>query len=156
MTVKRFLPHPCAAAFAAVLACSAPMAQPAAQSPAPAAELPLTTAARTSLGITIYNDGRALVRDARRLRLAPGVQKIAMRDVAATIQPETASLKSVSGPGFDLLEQNFDFDLLTPAKLMEKAVGQQVTLVRVAPGTGAETREKGKIKTPGRLPGGSV
>ena len=44
-----------------------------------------------------------------------------------------------------IVEQNFDFDLLTPAKLMEKAVGQEVTIVRVNPATGAETREQAQV-----------
>src|ERR1700751_3835507 len=87
-----------------------------------AQETALTTSSRTSLGITIYNDGQALVRDARRVTLARGTQRIAFREVAATIRPETASLKSVGGAGFDLLEQNFDFDLLTPTALLRKYV----------------------------------
>jgi hypothetical protein len=145
MTVKPFNRYQPAVALAAALACTAPMAQPAAQSTPAPAEQSLTTATRTSLGVTIYNDGRALVRDARRMRFAPGVQKIAMRDVAATIQPETASLKSLSGPGFDLLEQNFDFDLLTPTALLNKYVGRQVTVWHTNPGSGAETSETATV-----------
>jgi hypothetical protein len=44
-----------------------------------------------------------------------------------------------------IVEQNFDFDLLTPAKLMEKAVGQEVTIVRTNPATGAEDREQALV-----------
>jgi hypothetical protein len=110
-----------------------------------APEVSLTTSSRASLGITIYNDGQALVRDARRVRLARGTQKIAFREVAATIRPETASLKPVSGAGFDLLEQNFDFDLLTPAALLHKYVGRQVTVIHANPATGAETSEQATV-----------
>lgn len=108
-------------------------------------ELALTPATRTALGVTIYNDGQALVRDARKLHLARGVQKIAMREVAATIRPETASLKSVAGPGFDVLEQNFDFDLLTPAALLNKYVGRQVTVWHTNPATGTESSEAATV-----------
>jgi hypothetical protein len=62
--------------------------------------------------------------------------------VSAQIRPETVSL---SAADISIVEQNFDFDLLTPAKLMEKAVGQEVTIVRVNPATGAETREQALV-----------
>jgi hypothetical protein len=62
--------------------------------------------------------------------------------VSARIRPETVSL---AAEGITIVEQNFDFDLLTPTKMMEKAVGQEVTLVRTSPGTGAETREKALV-----------
>lgn len=118
---------------------------PAAESASDAAETSLTTSSRTSLGITVYNDGEALVRDARRVALARGTQRVAFREVAATIRPETASLKPVSGAGFDLLEQNFDFDLLTPTALLRKYVGKQVTVIRTNPATGAETSEQATV-----------
>ena len=63
-------------------------------------------------------------------------------DVSAQIRPETVTL---SGAGLGIVEQNFDFDLLTPAALMQKAVGETVTLVRINPATGAETRERARI-----------
>jgi hypothetical protein len=121
------------------------LASGAAAANAAASETPLTTSARSSLGITIYNDGQALVRDARRVTLARGTQRIAFRDVAATIRPETASLKAVSGAGFELLEQNFDFDLLTPEALLHKYVGRQVKVIRTNPATGAETSEQATV-----------
>ncbi len=132
---------PITLALTAALACTAAAATPTAGPP----ETSLTTSSRTSLGITIYNDGQALVRDARRVTLARGTQRIALREVAATIRPETASLKSVAGAGFDLLEQNFDFDLLTPNALLHKYVGRQVTVIRTNPATGAETSEQATV-----------
>ena len=57
-------------------------------------------------------------------------------------EPETVTL---NGRGIGIVEQNFDFDLLSPAALMQKAVGQTVTLVRTNPATGAETRERARI-----------
>jgi hypothetical protein len=128
-------------ALAGTLACAAAPAQPAPEPP----EAALSTSSRTALGITIYNDGQALVRDARRAALAAGVQRIAFREVAATIRPETASLKAVGGGGFDLLEQNFDFDLLTPQALLRKYAGRQVTVIHTNAATGAETPEQATV-----------
>jgi hypothetical protein len=128
-------------AVTALLAIGATAAQPAPDAP----EVPLTTSSRSSLGITIYNDGEALVRDVRRVALSHGTQRVAFREVAATIRPETASLKSVSGSGFELLEQNFDFDLLTPAALLHKYVGRSVTVIRTNSATGAESSEQATV-----------
>jgi hypothetical protein len=95
-----------------------------------------------TLSVTIYNDDLALVQDRRDIEVKDGRQRIEFQDVSAQIRPETVSL---SAPDISIVEQNFDFDLLTPAKLMEKAVGQEVTIVRVNPATGAETREQAQV-----------
>jgi hypothetical protein len=108
-------------------------------------EVTLSTAQRTALGITVYNDGQALVRDTRKATLARGVQRVAFRDVAATIVPETAALQALGGTGFALLEQNFDFDLLSPESLLQKYVGRRVTVTRTNPATGAETSEQATV-----------
>jgi hypothetical protein len=99
-------------------------------------------AAERSLSVTIYNDDLALVQDRRDIDLKGGRQRIEFQDVSAQIRPETASL---TAGDISIVEQNFDFDLLTPAKLMEKAVGHEVTIVRVNPATGAETREQAEV-----------
>ncbi len=98
--------------------------------------------AQGDLAITIYNDDRALVQDVRRLTIAEGRSQIEFPDVSARIQPETLSFNA---DGAGIIEQNFDFDLLTPAKLMEKAIGQTVTLVRTNTATGQETRERATV-----------
>lgn len=80
---------------------------------------PLAAQAQTrDVSVTIYNSNLALVEDARPLDLKAGRQKLEFKDVSAAIRPETVSL---SAPGVTILEQNFDYDLLTPDKLMEKA-----------------------------------
>src|SRR5580692_1200044 len=99
-------------------------------------------AADRTVSVTIYNDNLALVQDRRDIDIKGGRQRIEFEDVSAQIRPETASL---SAADISIVEQNFDFDLLTPAKLMEKAVGQEVTIVRVNPATGAETREQAQV-----------
>ncbi len=99
-------------------------------------------AAERALSVTIYNNDLALVQDRRDIEVKDGRQRIEFQDVSAQIRPETVSL---SAADIGIVEQNFDFDLLTPAKLMEKAVGQEVTIVRVNPATGAETREQAQV-----------
>ncbi len=102
----------------------------------------LSPAAERSLAVTIYADDLALVQDRRDIDVQDGRQRIEFQDVSAQIRPETVSL---TAPDISIVEQNFDFDLLTPAKLMEKAVGQEITIVRVNPATGAETREQAQV-----------
>ena len=98
------------------------------------------------VAVTIYNGDLALVRDRRRVRLEAGTDALAYRDVSAQIRPETAMLRSVSHPdGLQVLEQNFDFDLLTPQKLLEKYVGAKVGVVKTHPTTGEETEEEAVV-----------
>lgn len=98
-----------------------------------------------SVAVTIYNN-LALVKDQRKVNLNAGLNNLALRDVSAQIRPETALLRSLSNAGsFTTLEQNFDFDLLTPQKLLEKYVGRNVTVARVNPATGIETAEQATV-----------
>jgi hypothetical protein len=99
-------------------------------------------AAEPTLSVTIYNNDLALIQDRRDIDVTGGRQRIEFEGVSAQIRPETVSLAAAD---IGILEQNFDFDLLTPAKLMEKAVGHNVTIVRVNPATGAETREQAEV-----------
>lgn len=94
------------------------------------------------LSLTIYNNDLALVQDIRHLDVAAGRSRLEFKDVSASIKPETVSL---SGKGLSVVEQNFDYDLLTPAKMMEKAVGKQIQIVRTNPGTGGQTTETATV-----------
>ncbi|MDT7850022.1 DUF4139 domain-containing protein [Methylophilus sp. VKM B-3414] len=101
---------------------------------------------QTSVAVTIYNEDLALVKDSRKLKLSNGLSAVSFRDVSAQIKPETALLRSLlPNTSLQVLEQNFDFDLLTPHKLLEKYVGQQVTVIRTNPTTGAETEETATV-----------
>ena len=105
----------------------------------------LPSPSRTAQGdvaVTIYNNDVALIQDRRELNLPAGRSKQDFPDVSAQIRPETVTL---TGSGIGIVEQNFDFDLLTPAAMMQKAVGESVTLVRINPATGAEVRERARI-----------
>jgi len=105
-----------------------------ADSPAPPAQ--------SDVSLTIYANNQALVQDVRAIAFHGGRQRIEFRNVSAQIRAETASL---AAGDLQVIEQNFDYDLLSPAKIMENAVGETVTLVRTNPATGAETRETAKI-----------
>src|SRR5688572_33260710 len=103
-------------------------------------EKPSTLADQQSVAITIYNQNLALVKDQRRVSFEAGRNRLALREVSGRMRPETALLRSLSHPGaLTLLEQNFDFDLLTPQKLLEKYVGRQVRVFRVNQKTGEES-----------------
>ena len=95
-----------------------------------------------NLAITIYNDNLALVQDTRQLNLPSGRSRQEFPNVSGQIQPETVTL---GASDVSIVEQNFDYDLLSPAKLMEKAVGEEITLVRTNPATGAEERERARV-----------
>jgi len=103
---------------------------------------PAALSAERTLSVTIYSGDLALVQDRREIDVKGGRQRLEFQDVSAQIRPETVSL---TANDIAIVEQNFDFDLLTPAKLMEKAVGQEITIVRVNPATGAETREQAQV-----------
>ena len=98
--------------------------------------------AQGDVSLTIYNNNLALVQDVRSVTLPGGKSRQEFPDVSAQIRAETVSL---GGEGFGILEQNFDYDLLSPSALMQKAVGQYVTLLRTNPATGAETRERALV-----------
>ncbi len=109
-------------------------------------EKPSTLADQQLVAVTIYNENLALVKDTRKLVLGAGANRVALREVSARMRPETALLRSLSHPGsFTLLEQNFDFDLLTPAKLLEKYVGRTVRIARTHPTTGVDTLETATV-----------
>ena len=118
--------------------------------PSMAAEIVSTLADQEEVAVTIYNDDLALVRDRRQVTLPKGAAALALREVSAQIRPETALLRSLSHPrGFAVYEQNFDFDLLTPGKLLEKYVGSTVQVVRTHPQSGVDQAESATVLAAG-------
>lgn len=99
-------------------------------------------AAEPQVSMTVYNEDLALIEEVRTLDIVAGRQRLEFKDVSAAIRPETVAL---SAPGVTIIEQNFDYDLLSPDKLMEKAVGQQVKIVRTNPGTGQQVTETATV-----------
>ncbi len=90
-----------------------------------------TLAEQTKVAVTVYNNGFGVVRDERRLSLPPGDVALRFMEVASAIQPETVQIDPLTaGPQLTVLEQNYEYDLLSPAKLLEKYVGQTLTLIQ--------------------------
>ena len=89
-----------------------------------------TAADRQSVNITVYNSNLGLVRETRRINLPDGRIALRFADVTAQIRPETVHLASLLSPNaLRILEQNYQYDLLNPSKLLDKFVGKQITLV---------------------------
>src|SRR5882724_10721088 len=97
---------------------------------------------QVDLAVTVYNSDIALVRDVRNLRLPRGSFDLRFMDIAATVNPATVHFRSLTEPSrVNVLEQNYEYDLLEPDKLLRKYVGRDVTLVRRRSENG-ETREE--------------
>jgi len=120
------------------------------QAAEPAKDVVSTAADREAVAVTVYNDDLALVKERRRVDLPAGPARLSLREVAAQMRPETALLRAAGGPPLHLVEQNFDFDLLTPQKLLEKYVGRQVTVIRAHPTSDAERRESATVLAAGQ------
>ena len=104
--------------------------------PATAKELVIGTDTEKSISLTIYNRDLALVRDVRHVKLPKGELQLAYSGISGEIKPETALFKA---DNISILEQNFEFDLLTPESLLQKYVGRQVEIIKKHPTTGEET-----------------
>src|SRR5216684_1373461 len=86
---------------------------------------------QTDLAVTVYNSNIALIRDVRQLQLPTGSFRLKFMDIAATVNPATVHFRSLNEPDkLAVTEQNYEYDLLEPAKLLNKYVGKEVTLVR--------------------------
>ena len=84
------------------------------------------------LAVTVYNSNVALVRDVRRVRLPEGTIDLRYMDIAAQVNPATVHIVSLTSPkDLNVLEQNYEYDLLSPQKLLQKYIGKELTLIRV-------------------------
>jgi hypothetical protein len=90
-----------------------------------------TLSDQSDLAVTVYNSNIALVRDVRQLQLPTGTFRLKFMDIAATVNPATVHFRSVNEPDkVSVIEQNYEYDLLEPSKLLNKYVGKEVTIVR--------------------------
>ena len=104
-----------------------------------AAPLTSTLKDQQDVAVTIYNSNIGLVKDTRIIDFKPGIHELKFMDVAAKIDPATVHIKSlVNGSSLNVLEQNYEYDLLSPQKLLEKFVGQKVQLATINPDTKKE------------------
>jgi hypothetical protein len=98
---------------------------------------------QTELAVTVYNSNIALVRDVRQVALPNGILDLRFLDIAATVNPATVHFRSLSEPSrLGILEQNYQFDLLDPQRLLRKYVGRDVTLVRTRMENGSSRTEE--------------
>jgi len=98
---------------------------------------------QTDLNVTVYNSNIALIRDVRNLALPSGTFRLKFMDIAATVNPATVHFRSLNEPEkLSVIEQNYEYDLLEPAKLLHKYVGKEVTLVRTYQDSGTTKHEE--------------
>ena len=113
--------------------------------PAPQQDQTTTLDDQSELAITVYNSDVALVRDVRNLQLARGASNLRFMDIAATVNPATVHFRSLTEPtSVRVLEQNYEYDLLEPDKLLRKYVGREVTLMRMRQEGGSTRQEEVK------------
>lgn len=98
------------------------------------------------VSMTVYSNGRALIRDRRKINLEKGQLALEIQDVSAQMRAETAQIRNVNSP-YELFvhEQNLEFDLLSPRKLLEKYLGKKVTVIRTHPTNGTDTEETAEV-----------
>lgn len=109
---------------------------------------------RVSAAVTIYNQNMGLVREVREFEVPSGAAELAYEDVTAQIRPETVHFKDLSsGQAIRVLEQNYRYDILAPTSLIQRYVGEAVTLVHVVPGTGEVQRRQATLLSIGDVTG---
>lgn len=104
-----------------------------------------TAEQRDAVAITVYNQNFGLVREIRTLDLTRGYVSLEYADVASGIQPETVNVRPIGGGSLRVLEQNYQYDLLSPQKLLEKYVGRTVNVYRTNPLTGIDEAVEAEV-----------
>ena len=107
---------------------------------------------RQELAVTVYSGGFGLVREVRTLPLAKGKAELEFAGVAGTIQPETVQIQPLGNAALRVLEQNYQYDLLSPEKLLEKYVGRQVRVLRWSETKGRDEERDAIVLTAGTPP----
>ncbi len=81
------------------------------------------------VNLTVYNQNFAIVKQRRLMDLGKGVRTVKFPDVAATIVPETVQFGSLRPGGATVLEQNYEFDLVSASKLLHKYIDREITII---------------------------
>jgi len=141
------LSHWAVAAAIAVSVSGARISTTGAAEPAALGQDSTTLDDQVELSLTVYNSALALVRDVRNVQLAPGTLDLKFMDIAATVNPATVHFRSLTEPSrVSVLEQNYEYDLLEPDKLLRKYVGRDVTIVRYRQDGGTSVEEAVKAR----------
>lgn len=108
---------------------------------------------RSSVDLTIYNQNLSLVREERTFTLGKGLVRVVVPDIPATIDGSSVHFLSLTDPeGVRVLEQNYQYDLVNQAKLLERYLGKEVEYVRTDPATNHEYTVTGKLLATGYAP----
>ncbi len=111
-----------------------------------ASEVRSGTDDQTGLAVTIYNNDLAMIRDQRRVTLPVAITDLAFEDISGKIKPETAQLSSQSADhSISLIEQNFEFDLLSPQVLLKASIGKQIGVISTHPTTGERSQREAMV-----------
>ncbi len=90
--------------------------------------------------------GYGVVRETRGIELKEGENVIRFSDVASGIDPTTVSFKSLTAPdGAAVLEQNYEYDVVSATKLLEKYLGREIEVTRKASGQEPQQSFVGKL-----------
>jgi hypothetical protein len=101
---------------------------------------------RKNVDLTVYNGGQALIREERSIALSKGENRVQVPDIPATIDATSLHFASLTDPAsVRVLEQNYQYDLVSQAKLLEKYLGKTVEFMREDPATRRETPVTGRI-----------
>ena len=108
---------------------------------------------RTSVDLTIYNQNLSLIREERTFALGKGTTSVIVPDVPATIDGTSVQFLSLTDPeGVRVLEQNYQYDLVHQARLLERYIGREVEFIRTDPATNREYPVTGKLLSTGFVP----
>jgi hypothetical protein len=90
----------------------------------------MSSGAERRVSVTVYNQDLGLVREVRTITLAKGVNTVTFVDVAAAIDPTSVHLRPLKRPKeVNILEQNYQYDLISPQKLLEKYLGKTIRAI---------------------------
>jgi hypothetical protein len=132
--------------FAAISALTSVLCDASAQPVTPASD-------RQSVDLTIYNSNLALIHEERTINLVKGLNHVVIPDIPATIDGTSLHFSSLTNPSsVKVLEQNYQYDLVHQAKLMEKYIGKEVEFVRTNYESKKEYTVKGKLLATGWQP----
>ena len=105
---------------------------------------------RTRVDLTIYNQNLSLIREERTLTISNGISRVVIPDIPATIDGTSLHFSSITDPpAVRVLEQNYQYDLVSQSKLLEKYIGKEVQFVRLDEESKKEYTVKGKLLTAG-------
>ncbi|HEY6951074.1 MAG TPA: hypothetical protein VI758_01635 [Bacteroidota bacterium] len=108
---------------------------------------------RTSVDLTVYNSNMALIREERPITFRQGMNRIIVPEIPATIDGTSLHFASLSDPlSVRILEQNYQYDLVHQAKLLDKYIGRDIEFIRLDELTKKEYTVKAKLLATGWQP----